>query len=174
MDFRKKIILLSLFLLFCYLFLIFLPLRKTFKNIFEKEREVLNLKKEEISILENFKQLKEIGKEREKIEKVKKALFDPKNPVPFIELVENLAKEEDLEFSLNSREDKKEKNKVIFSVSFAGELENIFDFLRNLENSPYFLRIESLKISKGKEKIQGVVDFVVFSKISEEEKIKNR
>lgn len=164
MEFRKKIILLSLSFLMIYLFLIFFPLRKTFKNIFEKEKEVLNLRKEEISILENFNQVKEIQKEREKIEKIKEALFNPENPVPFIEFVENLAKEENLEFSLNTKEDKNQKEKVIFSIAFSGELENIFNFLKKLENSPYFLRIESLKLSKGKEKIQGVVDFVVFSK----------
>lgn len=158
MDFRKKIILFSFTFFLIYLLLILFPLKKSFKNLSQREQEILNLTNEKFLVSKIFNEIKEIQGEREKIAKIQGALFDPKNPVGFIEFIEGLAKSENLEFSIKTQE---REERVLFSVSFSGPLENALNLLMRLEKAPYFLRIEGFRFSKSQEKITGTIDFEI-------------
>ncbi len=160
MEFRKKIILLVVgFLLFNGL-LIFFPLRKVVFETKESEKEILTLKQKENEFLGKIEKLRQF--DQKKYAQLESALFDPKDPLPFINFLEGMAKQNDLTLNL-----KPGGGENLFSLSLSGESSRLLRFLSQLENGPYFVRIKKLTLNKGEKELEAQVLIEVLAKPKE-------
>jgi len=107
----------------------------------KNDAEILRSQSDQI---ENFKKVYDNYKPD--LEKINQLFIDPKNPVTFIEFLENSATTSfiDLEVSLIS--DQKEPSTVIFQLSTTGNFTHILDFSKKIENGPYLIQIKNISM----------------------------
>lgn len=162
MAFKKRVILLCLFFLLFFGIFSFFAKKIFFESVLKKEKEILDLKKREKEILKKLEVLKSYQKEKEKFELTKAFLFDPQNPLPFINFLEDLLKKENLDFEIKAGGKNNE-----FLISFSASFESFLNFLKKLERAPYFVKVKKIEISKEK-------GTILIEVLSTEEKKENK
>lgn len=135
-----------------------------FNDIRGKSNDLINLKNEEFSFKEQINKLNEFNENKDNyksnFEKAEQMLADSKNPILLIKSIENIADQSgvSLNISLSSALDKKLDKDYWSSISFqiisVGSFANTLNFLTKLENAPYLISLESLKINKNESVIK--------------------
>ena len=165
MKTKIKLILIStLFFLICLLFL-FLNL-SLLKKIEKSAKEILRIKSEILAFEEKQKAFDEYKKEKEKIERIERALFEKEIPLPFFSFLKELSKLLEVSIKVSLSQTKKEIFPTLyFQIYFSGNKTSVFEFLKKLENAQFFLEFQKLNISqKEKEEIEGEVLVKVLAK----------
>lgn len=147
----KKIIFLGTVLFIILVISIFL----TLYNNAEKEK-LFELRKE-VANQSNLPEASEIEKNKDIVlirqKEVKNFLFDKDNPVEFIEIIENIAKQNILNVSIDQADffEKNEDNsfdQLKMSVSLNGSVYNIRSFIKDFENVKKETDIQSVRMFK--------------------------
>ncbi len=89
-------------------------------------------------------------------EKIDQLFVDPQNPIDFIRFLEKISSESGITFDINlaplaSNETVNDLPVAIFQVSAKGSFPNMLQFIKKLESSPYFIRIDNLTIKSDQE-----------------------
>jgi hypothetical protein len=155
---KTKLILSSVVLFLLFSILIFLSI-SALKKIEDVSKKILEKKKEDLSLnqrIKNVKEFEEIQKEREKeFSEIESILFNKDLPLPFVTFLEKIAKQKQVSIEISTQEIlSKEKNIfpfLYFRVKFFGAPTSVFVFLEKIEKSQFLIQIERLRISKVKE-----------------------
>ena len=86
------------------------------------------------------------------LDKIDQLYIDSQNPVDFIEFVENAAAKDNLNLEMlpPSFSTTGSLTAADFQLSFIGEIPQIVEFLKIIENSPYLVKIKELDIKTDK------------------------
>ncbi len=151
---KIKISLIVFFLLniFLILFLIY-PFYRDIKVTSEE----LIYQKEKLLLLEDkFKNIEEFKDNRPKmktnLEKIETLFVDAKEPVEFINFLEETSRDSDISMKISSAQSK-EKNKdpwtsLFFPIVLTGPFPKFLKLLEKLESSKYLIEAQNLKITR--------------------------
>jgi hypothetical protein len=127
------------------------------KSIQKDLKEILNTRekiKENLSLFEEILKYKKIMKENQReIEQIKENILNLSFPLPFVQFLEEKAKELNvkIEQAPNLSQIQKLKEKefgfLFFSISVSGEKEKLLLFLKKIENEKFLVEIEKVTIS---------------------------
>jgi len=152
---KKKILYILIFLVISVIF-ISLPIF-ILKSIQENSKEILKTRekiKENLDSFEEILKYKRTIKEKQgEIEQIKENILNLNFPLPFVQFLEEKAKELNIEIeevpnlSQIQRSKEKEFGFLFFSISVSGEKEKLLLFLKKIENEKFLVEIEKVTIS---------------------------
>lgn len=127
---------------------IFNGIKKDSEN-FSSRREQIFVLEKRIENLENFKKTSE---ETEfDLRKIDNLFIDPVVPVDFITFMEktadNLSLSHKISPNLSAKTDQNKWTSLVFELNLTGSFSNLMKFLEKMENSPYLIKIQKLKIN---------------------------
>lgn len=103
-----------------------------------------------------FEASQEYEKLKETIEKLNSSILSKDEELKFIVFVENTAKQNSVNYDINIS-GASDAN-MIFQVSVSGRFENILNFIKQMENSPYYASIANVNMARVKDSL-GSGDF---------------
>jgi hypothetical protein len=152
----KKKILYTLIFLVVSVISISLPIF-ILKSVQENSKEILKTRektKENLDLFEEILKYKKTIKERQReIEQIKENILNLNFPLPFVQFLEEKAKELNVKIeevpNLSQIQKSKEKEFgfLSFSISVSGEKEKLLLFLKKIENEKFLVEIEKVTIS---------------------------
>jgi hypothetical protein len=152
---KKKILYILIFLVVSVISLS-LPIF-ILKSIQKDLKEILNTRnkiKENLSLFEEILKYKKIMKENQReMEEIKENILNLNFPLPFVQFLEEKAKElnvkieEEPNLSQIQKLKEKEFGFLSFSISVSGEKEKLLLFLKKIENEKFLVEIEKVTIS---------------------------
>ena len=144
----------AIFLAISLLLVVFLiwpavqKIQQSSAEIFSDRVAIASLGKD-VGALDNFKKQYDIYKPN--LAKVDQLFIDAQNPVSFIEFLEKIAKDSNLEIDVRLFDGKdaiKAMPAAVFSIVAKGDFLNIVSFAQKMENGPYLINITNMTIAK--------------------------
>ncbi|OGZ69503.1 MAG: hypothetical protein A3D44_03750 [Candidatus Staskawiczbacteria bacterium RIFCSPHIGHO2_02_FULL_42_22] len=97
--------------------------------------------------IERFK--KNYNTYKPNLDAIEKLFVDPRNPVDFIEFLEDTAASSNLQFYVSLAKDAKlEANGIGFRISVSGNFFDIVRFTNNMEHGPYLISIKTVTLGQ--------------------------
>jgi cbb3-type cytochrome oxidase subunit 3 len=143
-----------LFILFISsIWFIFLKVREESYNLFEEKNRIFILEQQDKEI-ENFKS--EYDNYLPNFKKIEEMFVDPKNPLSFIEFLEKISIDANVNLEISPLSFLTEGTSKFVTVKLFinGEFNNLLSFLENMENGNYLVSIDNLIISNYEEKTE--------------------
>src|SRR3989339_332265 len=164
MNIKIKNFIIAIIFIVIYLAVILFFVWSLIKDIKNESLNLVMQKNEEFSFKEQMFFLEKFNQEKvayqEIFLKYEEALIDSKNPIILIKFLENTAKESNVTLDILLTPSLAQKigtdiwPSISMQIKFSGSFQNTLKFINKLENSPYFLSIESLKMNKSEEKVK--------------------
>jgi len=158
MNIKIKNFIIAIIFIVIYLAVILFFVWSLIKDIKNESLNLVMQKNEEFSFKEQMFFLEKFNQEI--FLKYEEALIDSKNPIILIKFLENTAKESNVTLDILLTPSLAQKigtdiwPSISMQIKFSGSFQNTLKFINKLENSPYFLSIESLKMNKSEEKVK--------------------
>jgi len=152
---NKKNHAITLIFLIIYLLLITFLIYPTFKEIKKEANELIFFKNNIATInaqdqeIEKFRKFYLVNKTN--LEKLERSFVDFKNPLPFIEFLEELARQSNIYLKISlpnppasEHNENKEKGFIIAQIQVKGLFFDVANFIEKLEKGPYLIEIVKL------------------------------
>jgi Tfp pilus assembly protein PilO len=164
MNIKSKNFIIVIIFIVIYLAIILFFVWSLIKDIKDESLNLIFRKNEEFSFKEQMFQLEKFNQEKvnyqESFLKSENAFIDSKNPIILIKFLENTAKDSNVTLDILLTPSLAQKIKtdiwpsISMQIKFSGSFQNTLKFINKLENSPYLISIESLKMNKSEEIIK--------------------
>jgi Tfp pilus assembly protein PilO len=147
-NFQKIILLISIIILLLFCFIFVFLYKKINNNNQKTQQDTINLqteshRRDDIASLNQM--LQKIAPDRALLEN---HFIKSSDVVPFLNIIENLAKESGVSVQIDSVDAKIDNTELTVGLKVSGRFEAIYKFLTLLENSPYVLDFMSMDIHK--------------------------
>lgn len=130
----------------------FKKIKKSSEDLFSEKNNIILLENQ-LNGVENFK--KNYNNYKTDLEKIDLLFVDLKNPVNFIESLEKIAFDSNINLEISPSSSKKEpENSVVFRLFAEGDFPDIIRFSEKLESGPYLTKIQDLTIKKAERKLE--------------------
>jgi Tfp pilus assembly protein PilO len=157
---NNKIYTILLIFILISLFLVIFGVWPLLENIENNSKDLVSAKNNiailnnQIDEIENFKNNYAIYKPN--LEKIDGMFVDLKDPVDFIEFIENTAYECSIDLQIHLPVSNQGASAyIIFQLSSEGNFSDILDFTKKIESGPYLVEIEKLTIQNLQNKDEG-------------------
>lgn len=156
----------GVFLLLCFMLLaffiypVFLDIEKISKDILSKKIEAASLDVQNRELEAFKKNYKEYGAS---LEKVHQSFVDTQNPVGFIEFLEKIAADSNVDPDINLNTPPKKEGQAgtsptVFQIFIKGDFLDILAFSEQLERGPYLIKVKNVSIKKVEKSTAGKGD----------------
>lgn len=149
-DNNKNYIILSIFVLVSLALVVFFvypllrEIEKNSSDLVSAKDSIIALKAQANEV-ESFK--KNYEGYKPSLDKMDRLFIDPKNPVDFIEFIENTAYNSGVTSQISiAPSSADEQQYVALQLSSEGSFSDILNFVKNIEKGPYLIEIENLTI----------------------------
>jgi len=128
-----------------FIWLIFGKIKESSKDI-SSAKSALALSKIQVEEIEDFKS--KYGTYVSNLQRIDRAILDPQNPLGFIEFLENLASEENVNLIISPLSPSKEPEFKTLSAQLAleGKFINTLNFINKMENGAYLVSAQNLTV----------------------------
>lgn len=164
MNIKVKNFVIIIVFIVIYLAIILFFVWALIKDIKNESLNLVLQKNEEFSFKEQMSFLEKFNKDKvdykESFLKYEEALIDSKNPIILIKFLENTAKDLNVTLDILLTPSLAQSigtdiwPSISMQIKFSGSFQNTLKFINKLENSPYLLSIQGLKMNKSEEIIK--------------------
>jgi hypothetical protein len=130
-------------LIIFFIWPLFNEIERNSEDLVSARNNIINLNAQ-ISETNNFKKNYEIYKPN--LEKIDRLFVDPRNPVDFIEFLENTASEFKITSKISLPPSLNSSQFIIVQFASKGSFSNTLNFVKTIETRSYLIEIEDLEI----------------------------
>lgn len=146
-------IVVSILIFGCFVYgssFVFGLVKKESKKLTDQKIELAQIQEKRTKV---FEASQEYEKLKGTIEKLNASILSKNEELKFIVFVEGVAKQNSVNYDINISNTA--DSNMIFQVGISGHFENVLNFIKQMENSPYYASIENVNITKAKTNIGG-------------------